>query len=98
MREKLVGIFVLMLLIATSLPLIGAKNKNNELEDIHLNEKRDLEFKSEPQKISNPLINEGFEGGVVPPAGWSLKPFSATTWVIDPLNPNTGLFCAICPL
>jgi hypothetical protein len=105
MKKKLVGIFVLMLLIATSLPLIGATNKNNELEDIHLNEKQDLEFKSEPvdsrTEISfapraPPLIDEGFEGGVMPPAGWTLENFSDTTWMIDPYYSCTGLYSATC--
>ncbi len=43
MNKKIVEIVVLMLLISTTLPVVGALNKNNKFQD--------LEFKSELQKV-----------------------------------------------
>jgi len=43
-------------------------------------------------------FREGFEGGVVPPAGWTLKTTNATaTWAIRDWKPHDGSYLAWCP-
>jgi len=43
------------------------------------------------------ILTEGFEGGVMPPAGWTLEqnnPYS--TWIIDNSHPYSGTYHASC--
>jgi len=42
------------------------------------------------------FLSEGFEGGVVPPTGWTLVDSNAYTWEIDSYNPFEGSYNASC--
>lgn len=42
------------------------------------------------------VMSEGFEGGVVPPTGWTAVVNNAYTWEIDDYNPCAGLYYASC--
>ncbi len=43
------------------------------------------------------IINEGFEGGAVPPTDWTLTSTNVTeTWGIDDYDPHTGSYNATC--
>lgn len=42
------------------------------------------------------ILAEGFEGGVIPPAGWSTIVNSSYTWEIDDYNPAEGYYYASC--
>jgi hypothetical protein len=39
-------------------------------------------------------LNEGFEGGVVPPSGWTAVINNAYTWQIHTLDPYSGIYAA----
>ena len=42
-------------------------------------------------------VTEGFEGGVVPPTGWTLTQYNPVeTWEIDTYDPYTGVYNASC--
>ncbi len=48
--------------------------------------------------LASAAFTEGFEGGVVPPAGWTLKKTNAAaTWGISGWSPHGGLYSASCP-
>jgi hypothetical protein len=52
---------------------------------------------SVPRRIVRPeavLFNEGFEGGVVPPTGWTLQVQAPTTWEISTTTPHSGTYDA----
>lgn len=40
------------------------------------------------------LIDESFEGGEIPPAGWSQEINSASTWTISTISPHSGSYYA----
>lgn len=43
------------------------------------------------------ILSEGFEGGVIPPSGWTLQQTNPTyTWEIDDYDPHSGTYCASC--
>ncbi len=42
------------------------------------------------------LLSEGFEGGAVPPTGWTTVVNNAYTWEIDSYNPYEGSYNASC--
>jgi hypothetical protein len=53
--------------------------------------------RSVPRRIVRPeavLLNEGFEGGVVPPAGWTRQAQAPTTWGINTYDPHSGTYYA----
>jgi hypothetical protein len=63
------------------------------------------ESKAAPQKpytgpvaIASPsaLLSEGFEGGAVPPTGWSAVVNNPYTWEIDSYSPYEGVYNASC--
>jgi small subunit ribosomal protein S12 len=52
---------------------------------------------SAPAPLGTPILTEGFEGGVIPPAGWTHIQLNAVeTWVIDTYTPNSGIYHADC--
>jgi hypothetical protein len=57
-------------------------------------------FQSALPDKNAPLVNllfEGFEGGVVPPTGWTLTQFNTVeTWEIDDYNPYAGTYNTSC--
>ena len=53
--------------------------------------------RSVPRRIVRPeavLLNEGFEGGVVPPTGWTRQAQAPTTWGINTYDPHSGTYYA----
>ena len=53
--------------------------------------------RSVPRRIVRPeavLLNEGFEGGVVPPSGWTRQAQAPTTWGISTYDPHSGTYYA----
>ena len=42
------------------------------------------------------LLSEGFEGGVIPPAGWTAVVNNAFTWELGDYNPYEGMYYATC--
>ncbi len=53
--------------------------------------------RSVPRRIVRPeavLLNEGFEGGVVPPTGWTRQAQAPTTWGIGTYDPHSGTYYA----
>lgn len=47
-----------------------------------------------PSDPNNLLLNEDFESGVMPPAAWSVKQTSFSTWDVDTYGPHTGSYYA----
>ncbi len=45
---------------------------------------------------ASPLLTEGFEGGAVPPTGWSVVVNNPYTWEIDSYSPYEGSYNASC--
>lgn len=49
-----------------------------------------------PSASKSPLLAEGFEGGVVPPANWTAVVNNPYTWEIETYNPYEGVYYAVC--
>lgn len=47
--------------------------------------------------FSTDILNEGFEGGVIPPTDWTHIQYNPVeTWQIDDYDPHSGIYCASC--
>jgi hypothetical protein len=49
-----------------------------------------------PSVSKSPLLTEGFEGGAVPPAGWTAVVTNAYTWELGSYNPYEGVYYGVC--
>jgi len=49
-----------------------------------------------PMTFKTGYLAEGFEGGIVPPAGWSAIVNNPFTWEVDSYNPFEGTYNATC--
>ena len=89
--------------VESHVPLVGEENEpagptHEELEQERLTAKANP-YQSDSKVRLGPqasILWEDFEGGVVPPAGWTAVVNNAFTWEIDDYNPFEGSYYASC--
>ncbi|UCD94738.1 MAG: dockerin type I repeat-containing protein [Candidatus Zixiibacteriota bacterium] len=89
--------------VESYVPLVGEESEpsgptHEELEQERLTAKTNP-YQSDSKDLLGPkasILWEDFEGGVVPPAGWTAVVNNAFTWEIDDYDPFEGSYYASC--